>query len=155
MKQDKMKGGKNMVRNKNNTQNREESYVEKAERIIKENKLSEIITTSKIRGLLTQVNELYNDIVLEADEQLDEKYVKAIQHLKVKMVYDAGRDRQLNTSRRDQDTPYRDGRIKYFFEKTGLLEEVSNIGNSREKFLDYCKYFEALVAYHKFYGGKE
>ena len=150
-----MKGGKNMVRNKNNTQNREESYVEKAERIIKENKLSEIITTSKIRGLLTQVNELYNDIVLEADEQLDEKYVKAIQHLKVKMVYDAGRDRQLNTSRRDQNTPYRDGRIKYFFEKTRLLEEVSNIGNSREKFLDYCKYFEALVAYHKFYGGKE
>jgi CRISPR type III-A-associated protein Csm2 len=31
---------------------------------------------------------------------------------------------------------------------------VGNIGNSRGKFLDYCKYFEALVAYHKFYGGQ-
>lgn len=113
-----------------------EDYIDKAERLMRK-ELRGVITTSKIRDLLAQVNELYNDIILEPSEQLDQKYVEAIRHLKVKMIYDAGRDRQ----------------VAYFLKETGLLDIVSKIKDSRKKFLDYCKYFEALVAYHKFYGG--
>lgn len=117
------------------TTNLTEDYVDKAERLMQS--LSRTITTSKIRDLLSQVNELYNDIILDPTETLDENYVEAVRHLRVKMIYDAGRDPG----------------VKSFFNQTGLLDMVKTIGNSRKRFLDYCKYFEALVAYHKFYDG--
>ena len=143
-----------MVQKNNRKTIQGEDYVDKAERLMKE--LSKVITTSKIRDLLAQVNELYNDIILQPDEKLSKEHVEAIRHLKVKMIYDAGRDRQERLSRQDRnDRRFREGKLTYFFNQTGLLEMVSNIGDSRKRFLDYCKYFEALVAYHKYYGGRE
>lgn len=143
-----------MVQKNNRKTIQGEDYVDKAERLMKE--LSKVITTSKIRDLLAQVNELYNDIILQPDEKLSKEHVEAIRHLKVKMIYDAGRDRQERLSRQDRDDRrFREGKLTYFFNQTGLLEMVSNIGDSRKRFLDYCKYFEALVAYHKYYGGRE
>ena len=131
----------------------QEDYVDKAERLMKE--LSQYITTSKIRDLLAQVNELYNEIILLLNEKLDKRYVEAIRHLKVKMIYDAGRDRQERLSKQDRNNPkLRKGKITHFYNETGLLDMVSNIGDSREKFIEYCRYFEALVAFHKFYGGE-
>ncbi len=132
-----------------------EDYIDKAERIMKEFSEKEYISTSKIRDLMTQVSELYNDIILDTNETLLPKYVDAIRHLKVKMIYDAGRDRQEGLRKEEVGNPkLKDGKLTYFFRETGLLDMVEQIGDSREKFLDYCKYFEALVAYHKFYGGK-
>jgi CRISPR-associated protein Csm2 len=143
-----------MVQKNNRKTIQGEDYVDKAERLMKE--LSKVITTSKIRDLLAQVNELYNDIILQPDEKLSKEHVEAIRHLKVKMIYDAGRDRQERLSGQDRDDRrFREGKLTYFFNQTGLLEMVSNIGDSRKRFLDYCKYFEALVAYHKYYGGRE
>ncbi len=129
-----------------------EDYVDKAEGLMIE--LSKVITTSKIRDLMAQVNELYNDIILEKDEKLSRNHVEAIRHLKVKMIYDAGRDREGLAHWERKDPKLKEGKLTYFFKKTGLLEMINNIGDSREKFLQYCRYFEALVAYHKFYGGK-
>ncbi|HZJ83116.1 MAG TPA: type III-A CRISPR-associated protein Csm2 [Clostridia bacterium] len=137
----------------NNRTRTNEDYVDKAERLMAE--LHKVITTSKIRDLLSQVNELYNDIILDPQEILEDKYVEAIRHLRVKMIYDAGRDRQERLYGSERNDPrFRDGKIKYFFDQTGLLNMVGEIGSSRKKFLEYCRYFEALVAYHKFYGGK-
>ena len=128
-------------------------YVDRAEEAMK--KISKYITTSKIRDLMAQVNELYNDIILEPEEKLEKKYVDAIKHLRVKMIYDAGRDRQTISNREKKQFPeIAMGKINYFFQETGLLNMVKEIGDSKEKFLEYCKYFEALVAYHKYYGGK-
>ena len=135
-----------------NDVNAKGDYVDRAEGLMIE--LHKFISTSKIRDLLSQVNELYNDITLESGEILDEKYVERIRHLKVKMIYDAGRDLQQLKRYERNDPRFKEGKLTYFFRKTGLLDMVGNIGNSRGKFLDYCKYFEALVAYHKFYGGQ-
>lgn len=93
-----------------------EDYVDKAERIMKY--LCRVITTSKIRDLMAQVNELYNDIILESAEILDEKYVEAIKHLRVKMIYDAGRDRQERLSRDEMNNPKLvNGKLSYFLMK--------------------------------------
>lgn len=149
-----------------------ENYIEKAEYFMHDKDFAKKITTSKIRDLLSKVNELYNDIILVKDEILDESYVEAIRHLKIKMIYDAGRDKQnksgpkrpnynvknkLNNTRNNTNKGFNDyeGSLEQFFKETGLLAMVDKIGDSRENFLLYCKYFEALVAYHKFYGGKE
>lgn len=126
-----------------------EDYVSKAERVMKGVTKDRLITTSKIRDLLAQVNELYNDIILEKEETLNDDYVEKIRHLRVKMVYDAGRDKQMF------DWKAKKTNLTEFYDRTGLLDMVKSIGNSRKKFLDYCRYFEALVAYHKFYGGAD
>ena len=59
--------------------------------------------------------------------------------IRMRMLYEAGRD---------QD-------VKIFVEKTKLIEYLKGIGNSRSSFIDYAHYLEALVAYHRYYGGRE
>ena len=61
-----------------------------------------------------------------------------MQYLRVKMAYEAGRD----------------SAVKEFLEKTHLMETVRHIV-TYEQFLLYCRYAESLVAYFKFYGGKD
>lgn len=39
--------------------------------------------------------------------------------------------------------------------KAKLNEAIDEIGNDIKKYKDFAKYIEALVAYHKFYGGKD
>ena len=43
--------------------------------------------------------------------------------------------------------------MKNLVEKAELLAYLKGIGNSREAFLRYAGYLEALTAYHRFYGG--
>ena len=63
-----------MPMNQGKIVSKQEDYVDKAERVMKY--LSRIITTSKIRDLMAQVNELYNDIILEPNEILDKNMWK-------------------------------------------------------------------------------
>ena len=42
-----------------------------------------------------------------------------------------------------------------FVDQAGLLGQVSAIGKDRQQLIVFCNYMEALVAYHKFYGGKD
>lgn len=122
-----------------------ENYVDEAERVIKtliekDRSGRDVIrlTTSKIRGILSLVTELYNDIIHEPSNKLGEEYVERIQYLRLRIVYEAGRDKQVGK----------------FVEKSNLLEYVKAIKNKND-FLRFTKYVEALVAYHKYYGGKD
>ncbi|MCI8827033.1 MAG: type III-A CRISPR-associated protein Csm2 [Lachnospiraceae bacterium] len=126
----------------------EQNYVEKAERAIKvlKNKKNEktqrtipMVTTSKIRNLLSIINDIYNEILNYQNEKLSEEICGRIDYLKVRFVYEAGRE----TS------------VKSFIEVTEILECLNEIKGSKKNFLLFSRYMEALVAYHKFYGGKE
>lgn len=123
-----------------------ENYVDEAERVIKSlgvkdknGKFIINLTTSKIRGILTLVTELYNDIIHEPSNELGEEYIERIQYLRLRIAYEAGRDKE----------------VKDFVNKSKLLGYVNAIKNSKKRFLLFTKYVEALVAYHRFYGGKE
>ena len=48
----------------------------------------------------------------------------------------------------------RDQEVKRFIEKTHMMDCVDWIENSKEHFILYYHYVEALVAYHKYYGGE-
>ncbi len=50
------------------------------------------ITTSKIRGLLSGMSDIYNDVVRVEGEELPQDIVDRIQYLKVQFVYEYGRD---------------------------------------------------------------
>lgn len=93
------------------------------------------LTTSKLRNIYGLIMNLYTKM----DSPLDfEKSKGELQYLKVKMAYEAGREQA----------------VKEFLSKTHLMTAISYI-KTYEQFLLYCRYAESLVAYFKYYGGRD
>lgn len=97
------------------------------------------LTTSKIRNLLSMTNVLYNHARQKGDETLNEDLLRDIQYLKMRFAYESGREPE----------------VKKFVDKAEIKEHIQAIGKSREKLLLFCNYIESLVAYHRYYGGKD
>ena len=116
-------------------------YVTQAEKVIQEmNKNKNKITTTKIRSILRMLNQLQREAVQRQTEELDEEFQSSLQYYKMRCVYEAGRD------------PHN---VKMFMERSQLITLVDWIGSSKSNFLLYCHYVEALVAFHRYYGGKD
>lgn len=120
-------------------------YVEDAEKVFKDwySTRDKKITTSKIRGLLSGMSDIYNDVVRVEGEELPQDIVDRIQYLKVQFVYEYGRDDK------------KDGSVRRFINESKILNKIDQIGTSKKKFIEMDRYMEALVAYHRFYGGKD
>ncbi len=101
-----------------------------------------VLTTSKIRNLLSLTNTLYNDVVHLTEETLSEEILGKIQYLRLRFVYEAGRDTDREKS------------VKDFIEKAEIIKHLQRI-ETRSDLLLFCRYMEALVAYHKFNGGRD
>lgn len=121
------------------------NYVAEAEKVVsklerdKGNKIC--LTTSKIRNLLTMISSIYNDVIHTAGEQIDDDIVERIQYLKMRFAYEAGRN---------GNKP-----VKDLIEKAEIWNVINGIGRDKEKCIIFCRYMEAIVAYHKFYGGRD
>ena len=121
----------------------EETYVEEAERVIKALKGKKdkkqnpvpIVTTSKIRNLLAMTAELYNEALNCSKENLPEELVGRINYLKIRFVYEAGRENS----------------VRNLVEEARILEHLNEVKGSRTQYLLFSRYMEALVAYRKFY----
>lgn len=98
-----------------------------------------IITTTKLRNILSKVQELYDDLKLSQEPLISASEQQRIQIIRVRIVYECGRDKNL----------------KRFIEVSGVLKMLNAIGDCKERYLKLCYYLEALVAYHRFYGGKD
>ena len=85
------------------------------------------------------VSELYTDAQHSREDKLDADMVSRVQYLKMRIAYEAGRERS----------------VKDFVLAAGLLEYAGEIGSSRQNLILFCNYMEALVAYHKFHGGRD
>jgi len=134
-----------------------ENIVDKAELAIKSigkpdknnpNKLYIKLKTNQIRKILTAVNILKNkvDIYKIAKPQakkLDEELQMEIEFLRVNIAYQIGREKG------------KENLVREFVEKADLLNMVKNINGDIKAFENFCRYIEALVAFHKFYGGQE
>lgn len=134
-----------------------ENIVDKAELAIKSirkpnkknhDKLVIELKTNQIRKILTTVNILKNkvDIYKIAKPQvkkLDEELQMEIEFLRVNIAYQIGREKG------------KENLVREFVEKADLLNMVKNINGDIKAFENFCRYIEALVAFHKFYGGQE
>ena len=123
----------------------DENYVQMAEKAMKElcamrdKKEIKPVTTSKIRNLLAMTAAIYNDVVMSQSEKLSSEIVGRINYMKIRFIYEAGRE----------------PRVGDLVKKACLLDHISEIGNSRSQYILFSRYMEALVAYRKFYGGKD
>ena len=121
----------------------EENYVEIAEQVIK--KLHEeknqkgqpigFVTTSKIRNLLSMTANIYNDVVNTKSEHLSNEVIERINYLKLRFVYEAGREQK----------------VKRLVETAQILQCLDAIKGNRSQYILFSRYMEALVAYRKFY----
>ena len=88
------------------------------------------VTVTQIRKLLSAVNMIQNK--LSADEK---KYNPGeIQYLRIKLAYQAGRERKLKRMQEELDP---------------VIAKIS----SAKDFKIFARLIESIVAYHKFYGG--
>ena len=122
-----------------------ENYVDKAKSVIERLKeyknrwgQEELLTTSQIRNILSMTANIYNGVMLQTDEKLTEKVKEKIAYLRIRCIYEAGRNEL----------------VKRFVEHSELLECLSEI-KSRKDYILFSHYMESLVAWHRYLGGRD
>lgn len=101
-----------------------------------------IVTTTKLRNLLSMISDIYNDVITQGgtegnSDKLNIDITKRINYLKVKVVYESGRDNS----------------VRKFVDRANISKHLDDVIKSKSKadFILFCRYMEALVAYRKFY----
>lgn len=125
----------------------EQNYVDTAEQVIKnlknkkdmKGKSVPSITTSKIRNLLAMTADIYNEVQNQYTDILSEEIKGRIEYLRVRFLYEAGREVS----------------VKNLVEEAKIMDMLRDIKGSRKNFILFSRYMEALVAFHKYYGGKD
>lgn len=121
-----------------------ENYVDDAEKAInslrKDDRNGQFyITTSKIRNLMSMSADIYNSVIAGTEDELTEDGKSRIDYLRVRILYEAGRDRD----------------VKDFVLKTKINDILKEMDKTKEDYILFYRYMEALVAYHKYYGGRD
>lgn len=99
----------------------------------------DIVTTSKIRNLLAMNADIYNQVLTKSSEKLDDEICGRIENLRVRFMYECGRE----------------PKVKEFVQQAEILEILKEIKQSKKNYLLFSRYMEALIAFHKYYGGRE
>ncbi len=123
-----------------------ENFVDKAEQAI--NRLNEekdnrgkpirVVSTSQIRNLLSMTSDIYHKVILLREEDLDEDVKGRIAYLRVRCIYESGRNES----------------VKVFVKNSRLLEILPKIA-TRKEYILFSQYMEALVAWRKYRYGQD
>ena len=113
------------------------NYVDRAEAVIKNLRHNDI-TTSKLRNILAMAADIYNDIKIDKSEIISEENRKRLEYLRVRMIYEAGRTKE----------------VQEFLIESDLCNELKKVNGKKTKYVDFYHYLEALVAFYKYYGKK-
>lgn len=104
-------------------------------------KLISQISTSQIRKFLSAVNKINNKIKYQNDSDiLSEDIVAEIAYLRVQFAYIVGK----NINNKSLEKLYKE-----------LDKAMIDIKDSKSKFINFARYVETIIAYHKFYGGND
>ncbi len=131
----------NYNRNKNqkDTVNLNDSSKVNVEKVVEKTR----ITTTQLRLLLSNAVVVKNKIELEQIAKGDEiktfskEIENDIKYLLIKHIYQCGRD----------------NKVKEFDNEFHISGNIKAIGNSKEKFNEFFRYLEEIVAYVKYYRG--
>jgi CRISPR-associated protein Csm2 len=125
----------------------DQNYVDEAEKVIlrlkdmkdKKGKTIPLVTTTKLRNLLAMTSDIFNEIMSSNDDKLSEEICARIEYLRVRFLYESGREPA----------------VKSFVEQAGILQILKEIAGSKKNYILFNRYMEALVAFHKYNGGKD
>lgn len=129
----------------------ENQIVDRAEEVMRTLAQSKnMVTTSQIRKFLTAVNTVKEKISMyRMDNKVQNDLLPVslqaqIKYLKVKLAYQIGRNKGK------YGNP-----VEAFEKEAGLMKWIDEIKGSAKEYDKFSNYIEALVAYHKFYGGRD
>lgn len=119
-----------------------ENYVNEAEKVIMElkemknrnGKPIKVVTTSKIRNLLAMTSDIYNEVMNVPEDKLGEDICTRIEYLRVRFIYEAGREPA----------------VRNLVEKSDILSVLTNIKGSKKRYILFNRYMESLVAFRKY-----
>ena len=123
-------------------------YVSDAEKWIRElEKEEQLISTSKVRNFLSMVSTIYDRELRSGKATLSDDSISALSLMRIRLAYECGRD----------------DKTMVFVEKTKLINYLKGItdgiepssAEAKKRFMAYAHYVEAIIAFHRFYGGKE
>ena len=127
----------------------EDKYVLEAENVIKEledknfecfnkgTRKKDKLTTNQIRNLLSLTSTIYDETLNQGAQSVTDK----LAYLRIQFVYQSGRN----------------AAVKKLVELADILNILSQVQQKKDKqlIIRFCHYMEALVAYFKYYGGKD
>ncbi len=130
---------------KKQVQVNEQNYVDEAERVIKclqdkkdqKGRSVPVVTTSKLRGLLAMAADIYNEVINQPGDQLSEDIRARIEYLRVRFLYEAGRESS----------------VKDLVQESKIMDVLKGINGSKKNYIVFNRYMEALVAFRKYYVG--
>ena len=119
------------------------NYVDMAENAVKRLERNKngnlILTTSKIRNILSMISTIYYEVIHHPADKLNEDMVERLKYLKMRFAYEAGREKA----------------VKNLIEVAKIFEIIEWVGDDKQRCILFCKYMESIVAYHKFNGGRD
>ena len=101
----------------------------------------DILTTSAIRSILSSTSEIYDMVKSQGPEAVRDK----LAYLKVKLIYQSGRNAAVK----------RFVKVSKLIQALDRLERYYQKPDEKAMIILFCRYMEALVAYFKYYGGKD
>lgn len=122
-----------------------ENFSDMAEKVIKSyDNMGEAITSTQLRQFVPLINQVAYSNKRCVGELTSEEQGQ-LQYLKTRFIYAAGKD----ANEKEQ-------KVKNFLVKADILNYIKLISKSGQKqdLEVFAKYYESLVAFHKFNGGK-
>jgi len=124
----------------------ETNYVDMAENTIKtlrekkdaKGKTLSLVTTSKLRNILSMAADIYNDVLLFKVEELNSEIRGRVDYLRIRVIYEAGREPSVKSLVTEAKIPE-------------ILKEVK----TKQDYILFYRYMESIVAFRKFFGGKD
>lgn len=102
-------------------------------------KLIPLISTSQIRKFLSAVNKINNKIIYQNDsDDLSKDIIDEIAYMRIQFAYIYGKDGKNEG-------------LKKLHEKLDDAMKDINIKKKKLEFINFARYVEAIVAYHKYY----
>ncbi|MFQ9394530.1 MAG: type III-A CRISPR-associated protein Csm2 [Lachnospiraceae bacterium] len=83
--------------------------------------------------------DIYNQVLTSQKENLNEDLNGRIEYLRVRFMYECGREPKVNE----------------FVQKAQILDILKEIKQSKKNYLLFSRYMEALIAFHRYYGGRD
>lgn len=111
----------------------DKNYVDMAEKAVQKIAGGKL-TTTKLRNLLSLTSALYDEAQHKDFELLQDR----IAYLRVQFVYQSGREPA----------------VKELVEEANILSVLKEV-EDKESLVRFCRYMEAIVAYFKYYGGRD
>ena len=119
----------------------EKNYVDNAEAAItlskkvnKQGREIPMVTTSKIRNLLSMAADIYNQALDCKEDVLPDDITSRIDYLRVRFMYEAGREQG----------------VKSLIEEADLLNIMKEIKGNKNNYILFYHYMEALVAFKRY-----